>query len=150
MRRAPTWNFFHDINDMQNDIMNTVMEQMAENIFRRQGTHHRSMDVDLSEYEHGYTLRAVLPGVNPENLNVDFADGVLTIKAETQAPEDAEGVRYHLRERSYGTYERSFRFPSPIKAEAIAASYQNGILTLQLPKEQVARSHRVRVQTSEA
>jgi HSP20 family protein len=147
MRRPTTWNPFTEITDMQSEIMHNVMEQMA-NSFRRPDMH-RHMDVDLSEDEKSYTLQAVLPGADPEKLSVDLVDGVLTIKAETYAREDAEHLRYHLRERYYGTYERSFRFPSLINVEAIEANYQNGILTLVLPKTQSVKSHRIRVQCPE-
>lgn len=148
MRRPTTWNPFTEITDMQSEIMHNVMEQMANNMFRRPDTH-RHIHVDLSEDEKTYTLQAVLPGVDQDKLGVDFADGVLTIKAETQAGEDTENIRYHLRERYYGAYERSFRFPSMIDAEAIEANYQNGILTLVLPKTQTVKSHRIRVQCPE-
>ncbi len=149
MRRPTAWNPFTDITDMQSDLMNTVMEQMAHNVFRqRHGAHTRSMDVDLSEDEHAYHIHAVLPGINPENLTIDFAEGVLTIKAECKPREESEGLRYHLRECHYGPFERSFRFPALINAEDIEANYQHGILALSLPKAQTVRSHRVQVQTS--
>jgi HSP20 family molecular chaperone IbpA len=100
------------------------------------------------ETSEGYSLSAVLPGLQSDDIDIDFVDGVLTIKAEGKEPEVAEGARQHLRERFYGTHERSFRFPTPINTEAIEAQYENGILTLWLPKAEVVKSRRIHVKKS--
>jgi HSP20 family protein len=106
------------------------------------------MSVDLTENDEMYTLQAVLPGVSPDAVDIDFAEGVLTIKAQSQEAGHAEGTRYHLRERFYGDYERTFRFPSPIDSEGIEAAYENGILTVALPKAESVKSRRIHVKKS--
>jgi HSP20 family protein len=136
--------------DFPNDIMNSVMEQVAQNVARqRPPVQSYTIPVDLVEHGDGYTLYAVVPGMQSDDICVDFSDGVLTIKAESKPSELPEGMRYHLRERRYGTYERSFRFPVQLNAEAIEATYEAGILTLNLPKAQTVKAHRIKVQTGQ-
>jgi HSP20 family protein len=88
----------------------------------------------------------VLPGVQPDDLTIDFVDSVLTIKATRRAPEASEGQSYHLRELSDAQYERSLRFPVQINADAISANYEHGVLTLSLPKAEEVKPRRINVQ----
>lgn len=149
MSRPTSWKPFNEAIDIQAEIMNTVIDQLTKGAPRgRQGyaPDAGNILVDLAETTEGYTLQAVLPGLLSSNIDIDFAANVLTIKAESVGADTSEGTRYHLRERFYGTYERSFRFPTPIDAEHIAAKYENGILTLHLPKAEKVKARRINVQ----
>jgi HSP20 family protein len=128
--------------------MDAAMDQMLTGRARPQGNGTRGFPIDLTETSEGYSLQAVLPGVNPENLAIDFADGVLTIKGEVQVPQAGEGTHYHIRERVGGTFERAIRFPTHINADAIEASYEHGILTLNLPKAESVKARRIAVQAA--
>jgi HSP20 family protein len=131
--------------------LNEAMDQMAQGRLRTHANsapQAQSMPVDLSENAEGYRLQASLPGVHPEDLNIDFAEDVLTIKAQSRVAQEQEGTRYHLRERVATTYERSFRFPTGVNADAIEATYEHGVLTLYLPRAESARPRRITVQTS--
>jgi HSP20 family protein len=148
MTRPKSWHPFEDIVDLQADVINTVMDQVAQNMFRgarQQGLYAHRMMVDLNETSEGYTLSAALPGLHTDDVHIDFADGVLTIKAEAKEPQLAPDTRQHLHERFYGTYERSFRFPTPINTEAIEAHYENGVLNLWLPRAELVKSRRIHV-----
>jgi HSP20 family protein len=129
--------------------LNEAMDQMAQGRLRsRAGSAPQAMPVDLSENAEGYRLQASLPGVLPDDLSIDFAEDVLTIKAQSRVAQEQEGTRYHLRERLSTTYERSFRFPTGVNADAIEATYEHGVLTLYLPRAESARPRRINVQTS--
>lgn len=90
---------------------------------------------DIIQTERGYELQAELPGFQKEDIKIDLGDGRLTIRAEhTQQTEEKKENSYLRRERSYGAFARSFDITG-IDENAISASYQNGILTLDLPKK---------------
>jgi HSP20 family protein len=139
------WQPFGDMLAMDTAIDQAMRNRQMER--GRRASQGAAFPMDLSENNDGYTLAAVLPGVHPDNLNIDFAEGVLTIKAESIVEENSgEGVNYHIRERVGGTYERSLRFPVPLNSEAIEASYEHGILKLWLPKAESVKPRRIEVQ----
>jgi HSP20 family protein len=99
--------------------------------------------VDVSETEDEFEVKAVLPGIHPDDLEVTFSNNTLTIRGESRQEEEKEGQHYHLRERREGTFTRSVSIPSNIKTEDIDASYQAGILTLRLPKTDEVKPKRI-------
>jgi HSP20 family protein len=102
--------------------------------------------LDVAENEDGFEVKAVLPGINPDDLEVTFSNNTLTIRGETRQDEEKEGTRYHLRERRYGSFTRSVTIPTNIKAEDIEASYDAGVLTLHLPKTEEVKPKRIQIQ----
>lgn len=99
-----------------------------------------SMKTDVIEGDHDYKLQAELPGFNKEDLHVDLKDGNLTISAshkENNDEKDQNG-RYIRRERREASYQRSFYVGDEYKPEDIAAKYDNGVLTVTLPKKEAA------------
>ena len=95
--------------------------------------------VDTSETENGYEIRAELPGVSEDDVNVSVTDNVLTIKGEKRQEEETEGKNYHRVERRYGSFQRSFTLPRHIETDAINAEFKEGVLTLEIPKAEVAK-----------
>lgn len=102
---------------------------------------------DVTEDGEGYTLRAVLPGLRQEHLEISLSGQDLTIRAEYAPPAQSQDVRYLLRERASGRVERTFRFRQPLDADGVQASYQQGILTVRLPKAESVRARRIAVQS---
>ncbi len=103
--------------------------------------------LDVAENEDGFEVKAVLPGINPDDLEVTFRNNTLTIRGETTQNEEKEGTRYHMRERRYGSFTRSVTIPTNINAEDIEASYDAGILTLRLPKTDDVKPKRIPINT---
>lgn len=93
-----------------------------------------SLRVDIHQTEDGYTLTADLPGVKKEDLHLDVKDNTLTISADVNTETACEEKGYLCRERRSGHVERSFNLEG-IDEAAITAAYENGVLTLQLPKQ---------------
>lgn len=152
MARLTIWQPFSEAVAWSN-----AMEQLAQNARTQRGPARNGntapsygFPVDLGEHNEAYTLHAILPGVHPDNLAIDFADNVLTIKAESKPAPQQEGTRYAMREITPTRYERSFRFPAAINLDAVEAHFEHGVLTLRLPKAETARARRIAVQTSEA
>ncbi len=101
--------------------------------------------IDVSEDENGLTLAVEAPGVAREDLNVRVEDGVLIIHGEKKqalTPEDACACRV---ERRYGQFTRSVRLPEHMDVGAIEAAYADGVLTLSIPKTEVARPHTIKI-----
>lgn len=105
--------------------------------------------LDVAETEDGYLVKASLPGINPDDLEITFTNNTLTIKGEVKEDEEVEQARYHLRERRRGTFTRSISLPSGIKADEISASYDAGVLKLHLPKADEVRPKRIEVQSGQ-
>ena len=106
--------------------------------------------LDVAETGDEYLVKASLPGIEPDDLEITYNDNVLIIKGETQAEREVEEQRYHLRERRSGSFSRSLSLPSTVEADHIQASYTAGVLTLHLPKLEEAKPKRIQVRSSES
>ena len=95
--------------------------------------------VDISETENGYEIRAELPGVSENDVNVAVTDNLLTVKGEKRQEAETEGKNYHRVERRYGSFQRSFTLPRHIETDAINAEFKAGVLTLGIPKAEAAK-----------
>jgi HSP20 family protein len=105
------------------------------------------MPLDVVENEDEYVVRATLPGVNPDDLEITYNNNTLTIKGEVKQDEEkTKNARYHIDERRYGSFQRSISLPTTIKADAIQASYDSGILHLRLPKTEEVKPRRIPIQ----
>jgi HSP20 family protein len=89
--------------------------------------------VDVHESEKGYTLQFDLPGVNPQDVKIEVAQGTLTVQGERKAAAP-EGASAHRLERVTGTFERAFRLRAKVDSDATRASYKDGVLTIDIPK----------------
>lgn len=107
----------------------------------------RFMPMDLYRSGDHYVLHADLPGVDPGSVDVNVQNGTLTIKAE-RTERDTEGVQWIASERFTGTYLRQLSLGEGIDSEKIAATYENGVLTVTLPVAERAKPRRVEVQAS--
>lgn len=95
--------------------------------------------VDIAETDKGYEITAELPGMDEKNIEVKFADGVLTIKGEKQEEKEEKKKDYYLSERSFGSFQRSFQVPDGVEADKIEATFKKGVLTVTLPKSAEAQ-----------
>ena len=101
--------------------------------------------LDVAEKEDNYLVTATVPGINPDDLEITLEDGVLTLKGEIHSDEEAEETTYHVRERRYGSFSRSIRFPMAVNGDAVEATYNNGILSLNIPKAEAAKPKRISI-----
>lgn len=107
--------------------------------FRRMGGLVRSLgditpEVEVRETEDRYEITAELPGMDEKDVAVTYRDGVLSIAGEKKAERKDEKADYHLSERTYGRFTRSFRLPETVDAEGIDARFAQGVLTVTMPK----------------
>jgi HSP20 family protein len=105
--------------------------------------------VDVVENKDDFVVKASIPGINPDDLDVSYSDDTLTIKGEIKSENEYKEDQYHLRERRYGSFARSISLPTKIKGDAIDASYQNGVLTLRLPKAEEVKPKRIAIKVGD-
>lgn len=103
--------------------------------------------LDVSESEDHYQVKASLPGVNPDDIEITYNDNSLTIQGEIKRDEETEDERYHVRERRYGSFMRTIQLPSHVDEAHIEASYESGELLLRLPKTEEAKPKRISVKS---
>ena len=105
--------------------------------------------VDVVENKDDFIVKASVPGINPDDLDISYVDDTLTIKGEIKSENEVKENQYHLRERRYGTFSRSVTLPTKIKGDAIEASYQNGVITLRLPKAEEVKPKRIAIKVGD-
>ena len=91
--------------------------------------------VDATEDEHGYRITAEMPGMTEKDVAVKLSDGMITISGEKREEKEEKDKDYHLSERRYGSFQRSFALPDTVDRDKIEASFAKGVLTLNLPKK---------------
>jgi HSP20 family protein len=89
---------------------------------------------DVHESDRAITIEAELPGVNERDVEVTFANGILTIKGQKKAEREEKKKNYYVSERSFGSFERSVRLPSSVDDGNIAATFDKGVLTVTAAK----------------
>jgi HSP20 family protein len=104
--------------------------------------------VDIFEDKDAVKIVAELPGVKPDDVKLSLESNLLTIRGEKKQEAEERSERVHRYERSYGSFERAFALPSTVDGEKISAEYQNGILTVTVPKAERARPREIPVRTA--
>jgi len=101
--------------------------------------------VDVVEQDNAYLLRAEIPGIAPNEIDVQVENDVLTLRGERKHENEEQRQGYRRVERSYGSFSRSFVLPQGTKVESIEARADNGVLTITIPKVQTASARKVEV-----
>jgi len=129
------------------------MERMFEDIFRRPfsllaasrrpgglpAAGEISPSIDVFEEGDDVVVKAELPGMKKEDLSVDFSDGTVTISGEKKQEEKIDQKNYHMIERSYGSFTRSLRMPTEVRADKAKATFKEGVLEIRVPKTEEAK-----------
>lgn len=107
-----------------------------------------SPTVDLSEADGEFVLTAELPGVKADDIEIDVGDGILSLKGVKEEERREKTKDFRLYEREYGSFERRFNLPRSANPEEASATFENGVLTVHLPKHQKALGKRIRVESN--
>jgi len=100
--------------------------------------------VDVAEETDKIVVKVEVPGMNESDLKIHFEDGLLTVSGERQF-ERKDDRNYHRIERTYGSFVRTFSLPRSVDANAIVASYKNGILEIEIPKKEEAKPRQIQI-----
>src|SRR6201987_1172506 len=101
--------------------------------------------VDIFETEHELVVKADLPDIKPEELDIRVENNILTIRGERKFEKKVNESNYLRVERAYGSFSRSFSLANTVNSEAIKAEYKNGVLTLTIPKREEAKPKQIKV-----
>jgi HSP20 family protein len=102
--------------------------------------------LDIAETDDRYEVTLDLPGLEPDQVEVTFEDGMLTVRGDREfARKDEQDDRYHRIERSYGSFARTVRLPRVADGERIEASFDRGVLTVSVPKRDEAKARTIEV-----
>ena len=144
MRTLTRWEPFRGANSLQDQV-----NRLFSDVFERQGEESSltawAPSVDIYETEHELVVKADLPEVDPKDLDIRVENNILTIRGERKFEKNVNEENYLRVERSYGSFARSFTLASTVNSEAIKADYQNGVLTLSIPKREEAKPKQIKV-----
>jgi HSP20 family protein len=100
---------------------------------------------DVSEADDHFVVKADLPGIDAQSLDIGLAGNVLTISGEKKEEREEKNERFHAVERRFGSFSRSFMLPSDVKEEGIDANYKDGVLTVSIPKTERTKQKKIKV-----
>jgi HSP20 family protein len=133
------WEPARELRDM-NRLFNTLFEPSAGAVMRRW-----SPAMDLVETEDNYVLRADLPGVSEGDVKIELDDNVLTISGERKSAHKEAKEGYYRVERAYGSFSRTLTLPEGVDADSISASFDRGVLEVNVPKPEQRKPRRVEI-----
>lgn len=107
-----------------------------------------SPNVDIFETDNELLLKADLPGLEMNEIDIQIENGTLTLRGERKFEKESKDGGYHRIERSYGSFVRYFSLPETVNPEGVKADYKNGVLTVTLPKKELAKPRQIKVQVS--
>ncbi len=104
--------------------------------------------VDIHETKDGILVKAELPGVKQEDIQVSIVGDTLTLKGERKRETEVKEDQYHRIERSYGAFQRSLVLPSVVDSTRVKATYRDGVLQILLPKKEEAKPKEIKIETA--
>lgn len=142
------WDPFQDLITLQ-DRMNQIFEQtLARSRGDREGVVASawSPPVDIYETAESLVLRAELPGLSKEDIDIQVRDNRLTLKGERRHEKEVKQENYLRVERAYGTFQRTFALPTDIQPDKIRATFKDGVLEVSIPKAEAAKPKHIKVE----
>ena len=144
MRTITRWEPFRGVNTLQDQF-----NRLFNDVFDRKGEESSltawAPAVDIYETEHELVVKADLPEVDPKDLDIRVENNILTIRGERKFEKKVNEDNYLRVERAYGSFARSFTLANTVNSDAIKADYQNGALTLTIPKREEAKPKQIKV-----
>jgi len=143
----PSWRFQSPLDELYR--MRQQLDQMFEETrspYQRAGAGVFPL-VNLTEDKENYYVRAELPGVKADELDIQVTANNIAISGERKIAEEQEGTRYHRREREAGTFSRMIGLPGDVDSEKVEANLENGILTVTIPKAEAAKPKQITVRS---
>lgn len=131
------WDPFRDLRTVEEEFDRMVGQAFSKNAW--------VPALDVKESEERFMVTMDLPGLEPDQVEVTFEDQVLTVRGTREFSKEAEDEHYHRIERSYGSFARSVRLPHTADVEKIQASFDKGVLAVEVPKREEAKPRAIEV-----
>jgi HSP20 family protein len=152
LNKVIPWNPLREIDEAQNRINRFFLGGLPNRI--GSGDIHSlavadwSPEVDISEDDHGYLLKADLPEMKKDDVRVTVEDGILSVSGERKGEKEDQKRKFHRIERSYGTFRRSFTLPEDADSKKVTAEFRDGVLKVHLPTTTIAKSKAIQVKVA--
>jgi HSP20 family protein len=139
------WDPIRELDSLQGD-MNRLFDRFFEARPANSGSNRRWLPaMDLVETDEDLVVRADLPGMSEDDIEIEIKDSVLTISGERKAEHEEKGEGYHRVERSFGRFARSLSLPRGVDADAVKAGFEDGVLEVRVPKPAETEPTRVEI-----
>jgi Molecular chaperone (small heat shock protein) len=148
MNTLAKWNPFRELDEMQNRLGNFFggfPNRMGNSNGETLTLPDWSPQVDISEDDQEYLIKADLPEMKKDDVSVVVEDGIVSVSGERKTEKEEKKKRYHRIERSYGSFRRGFLVPEDADASKVAAEFKEGVLKVHLPKSATAKPKPVEV-----
>jgi HSP20 family protein len=144
-----TWNPLREMDETQNRLSRFFLggfpNRMGSGEIPSMAVADWSPEVDISEDDHGYLLKADLPEMKKDDVRVTVEDGILSVSGERKSEKEDLKKKFHRIERSFGTFRRSFTLPEDADSTKVTAEFRDGVLKVHLPTTTKARSKALEV-----
>jgi len=134
------WDSFRDMKAVEDDLDRLVGRAYARTTW--------VPALDVRESDDHFELTLDLPGIEPDQVNVSYEDGMLTVTGKREFTDEAKGDTWHRIERGFGTFARSVRLPRTADPEKIEAHFDKGVLAISVPKVEAAKPRTIEVTAS--
>lgn len=127
------------------EAMNRLFEDSFVRPFGPAAAGGMQLAVDVIDTKDDVVVKATVPGLKPEDIDISLSGDILTIKGEFKAEEKKEGANYLRQERRYGAFERTLTLPTMVVADKARAEFENGVVTLTLPKAEEVKPKSIKI-----
>ena len=151
MNKLMTWNPLREMDEAQNRFNRfflggfPIPNRMGGDEIHSLAVADWSPEVDISEDDRGYLLKADLPEMKKDDVRVTVEDGILSVSGERKIEKEDQKKKFHRIERSFGTFRRSFTLPEDADSTKVTAEFHDGVLKVHLPTTPIARSKAIEV-----
>ncbi len=140
-----TYDPFRELRSLQDEVNRVFSSNLNRSGESGMGRGAWNPSVDIFENKDHLVLEAELPGLSPDDVDISVENNVLTIHGERKFEKQDDGDNFHRVERSYGSFTRSFTLPPTVSSEEVDATFDNGILRVELAKREDAKPRRIEV-----
>ena len=138
------WEPFRELSSLQTE-MNRLFNAAFDTPRGNDGGRRWMPAMDLVETDEHFVLRADLPGMTESDVNIELEDNVLTVSGERKAEHQEKGEGFYRVERAFGSFSRALTLPKGIDAEAVNASFSNGVLEVRIPKPEERKPRKITI-----
>ena len=139
------WDPFQDLQSFRDEMNRTVNRWFGREEGDEPAPRRWVPALDVVESKDAYNIDVEVPGLRPEDINVTVDRGMLTVQGERRSEEEKGDRSYHRVERRYGSFRRSISLPGDVDASRVQATYDNGVLRLEIPKTAGSQPKRIEV-----
>lgn len=141
------WNPFGEMVSLREAVHSLLQESLVPPSGARleRGATTFTLPLDITEAENDFVVTASMPGIKPEDVQTTVLGGTFTIRGESKTDDEQNGHNWLVRERRSGSFQRSVTLGTPINADKASAQFENGVLTLTLPKSEQARPKQINI-----